>query len=262
MRELRCPFCHAACEEGAARVACAACGAPHHAPCFVEGRGCAATGCRATSARVGERVVGMAGLLAAAEDPAALERLGRAPATRRNLLLLAATAGLGALGLALVGSGAGPLGLTALLGAGALLWVAVRQRRPVEERPRVVLRDDRTAFDPIFGVSSPAGWVPGVFPDPAADVRDKLRRLPAAPAGPAETPERCPACEAALREPGLREPGQPEEPLAFCFHCGASLGPEPAGSEQELEGEPPEKPLPERRPPEEPGRAREAGQRG
>lgn len=257
MAELRCPFCHAACQEEATRVACAACGAPHHAPCFVEGRGCAATGCRATSARVGERVVDLAGLMSAAEDPAELERLGRAPATRANLLLLAVAALLGALGLAWIQAGAGPAGLMALLGAGAVFWLAIRQRRPVEERPRVVLRDDRTAFDPVFGVSSPAGWVPGVFPDPAADVRDKLRRLPAAPAGPAETPERCPACEAALREPG-----QPDEPLAFCFHCGASLAPESAGAGGELEGEPEEKRAPGELPREKPGRAPEARQQG
>mgnify|MGYP001210285986 CR=1 FL=1 len=314
MAELRCPFCHEPCAaDDPLRMACAACDAPHHAPCFQEGRGCAASGCRSTAARVGARTLTLEGLASLAEDPQGLERLRALPppegGTRWPLLLaagallvgpylvgraelslgasawgaLAAAFGLfvalrvvrgggpalegseppareplvgsvfgaavfllfGLGALALVDEGRGPLALTlGVLGALVLGALALRPTGSAAERPRVVLRDEpQASFDPIFGTLNPTGFQPGVLPDQMSAVKDKLARLPAVPAPALPAPTRCPTCQGRLREPD-----EPPEPLAFCFHCGASLGPELPEAELAPGEEPPEKELPARAP--------------
>ena len=73
---LRCPFCHDVLEaEVSGLLECSACMAPHHAECFVEGRGCAATGCEVTVARVGHVEVPLDILESIASNRDALTRL-------------------------------------------------------------------------------------------------------------------------------------------------------------------------------------------
>lgn len=47
----RCPYCHVTIPWGETAAACDACTAPHHAQCFGEHRGCAASGCQGQTAR-------------------------------------------------------------------------------------------------------------------------------------------------------------------------------------------------------------------
>lgn len=314
MPELRCPFCHEPCAaDDPLRMACAACDAPHHAPCFAEGRGCAATGCQSTGARVGAQVLGMPELLRLAEDPQGLERVRAQPpredSPRFGLLsaavalllgpwlvgqlqlpllagvglmwggalvawaiarvvrggagavhdaeapagvavesLLGAAAfllcGLGA--LVLVDAGRGPLAFSvAVLGAIGLATLALRPRLQ-PQRPYVVLREDEVPTDPLAEILP--GWG-GARPD-AQLLRILRRQAPNPRRGtPVEVPERCPTCQGRLREPG-----EAAERLAFCFHCGAGLGPAPEGdAAPEAELAPGEEPA-EKQPSRAPGR--------
>ena len=229
--ERRCPYCHETSPaEDPRLVPCAACEALHHAACFVEGGGCAGSGCRAQAVRLGGRLVPLEELARAGDD---LEALRAAP---RGSLPAAVWVGVATLVFFLVTGMVLPLArsegwLTAvvallpmvlILGGG---WVLIRRAGHLASgRRRVVVRDrhaPQEEFNPIFGVITPTGWVPGVLHDQTQEERERLAHDRPALAPAAPPPERCPSCAGALREPD-----EPAEPLAFCFHCGASLGPE------------------------------------
>ncbi len=233
---LRCPFCHDALAASADdRVDCAGCEAAHHLDCFIEGEGCAATGCGVQRGRPGGRepIRDLPGLVA-------WRAAGGAP--RRTwisaVLMLALVMVVGA-GLGLVVGGVlelalgWPVARSMAVGAGLGLLIALlllllpqgRRRGGVAARPVEPLPGQ---FDAITGM-----WVaPGSRPGTLGGVHDGLAERLAAE-GPPEatraarrtrpdgvTPDRCPDCSGDLLADG--EDGD-EEPLWTCFHCGADL---------------------------------------
>jgi len=115
------------------------------------------------------------------------------------------------IGRTVTGAGLGFF-LGILLGvAGAGLWVAASGKEA---------RDQMHEPDPTVEDGGLGRTFPGVFgtADPfepfkrRIDAEEAQEEAPASP--PATMPEKCPACEKALDR---------EEPVAFCYHCGAAL---------------------------------------
>lgn len=223
----RCPYCH---EDVAARAAdratCLLCGADHHAECFAENRGCAATACRHPQASLWGRALDHEAVGALAAQPGALER-ARASALGGQGLFARWVA---ALGLALGGAllfvaiastlserpqillDAALAGACVGLGLSAFLF----RRQAEEDLPLRAPREPELHFDPIFGTWT-RRFLPGLPPSGPGDELARSVGRAAPPNHPlpgGEGPTACPDCSGSL---------EPEEPLAFCYHCGGSL---------------------------------------
>jgi hypothetical protein len=215
----RCPYCHdaiaaTAVSAGDARIECELCRAPHHAECFVELGKCAATGCSGQRARVGEgaglETPELAGRVAAGDLSIAVAgpRLSLLRAIGLWVSVLAwagaALAMAGRWDLAIV------LPLLGLLLLPIFLPLVIRGRGTPSVRVDTVERP----LDP--GQSNLMPWT--LAPRPHELLREQLGAESAEPVEAPTTalPPKCPSCGGEIEREG-------DDPVAFCYHCGASL---------------------------------------
>ncbi len=217
---LRCPFCHETIEERSPRcVACAACGAHHHAECFAEALTCAATACQHTRARVGSTEVDAEGLTALLQQPERLEALNAVPAPAGGAAQGLVGGFLVVVGLLLLTWGFQSRSGIALLASaslgcfGVLLSFGASQKGADLRIPHP--GEEPLAFDPIFGTMT-KDFLPGLPPNPLSGLEDAMRdgAVERLERPPGEPPAECPDCAVGIE----RVP----EPDLFCFHCGAS----------------------------------------
>ncbi len=224
---LRCPFCHDVLPvDSPDRVVCTDCAAEHHAECFAEHGSCAATGCASKSVLVGKIELDVRSLQEVASDRERLTALAASdPPRKRSVLLTIVMATVALLGYPVVGYFFPDLGF--LVWTFVVLLMLPSGGFGRRARVRVDLRQPES-FDPIFGMWRSGSWTPGAFPDHTEFMRERLAEGGAELAtAPAETPEQCPSCE----QP-LDVDDDDQEPLAFCYHCGADLNTLP----EDLEG--------------------------
>jgi Prokaryotic RING finger family 1 len=234
-RTLRCPFCHDGLDEAAADlVTCAACGGPHHAECFLEGEGCAGTGCAQVAAQV--RTEGADATLTLSELRDYLRDPTTLPARDGWLSGL----GLGVATLAMiwvlvkVGTDHTVGADLAWIAVGAAVWFSsmaiwrLTRPAPPGSHPRVVRTPGGGEFDPFLGVWHGGLWVPGTNLGPGAELLERLReQAPQFDGSPGSLAAECPACKAQLQADD-----DPDAQAAFCHHCGELLS--PTATEEEL----------------------------
>lgn len=217
---LRCPFCHDAIEAASPRcVACASCGAHHHAECFAEAITCAATACQHSFVRIGATEVDAEGLTELLKDPDRFEALGALPAPQSANSQGLVGGFLVVVGLVLLawgfqgGDGVALLG-GALLGCFGVLLTFGASHKGSEVRISHP-GEERLAFDPIFGTMT-KDFLPGLPPNPLGGLEDAMRdgAVERLERPPGEPPSECPDCAIGIE--------QVPEPDLFCFHCGAS----------------------------------------